>query len=276
MIRNPTIELPSISSVQLEMKRDNTKLATGTGFLWELPDGNTALVTAWHNVSGLHHTTRAAIHTQGGTPNKLTLKMMTKNPKQFLIQDIDLYLDKHEEEPRWLVHHKYGSYLDFCFIPMRFQEDVSTINTNFSIEEPVLTPGSEIFTIGFPNNISVAAVFPVWKRGSIASDASLPIEGHPKYLIDMTGRSGMSGAPVVRPYTPFSQVPQSQNNLNGEFVGIYTGRAASSSKESSEIGFVWHTKYIKEMLENYTIDEKPEPGKGFWKHEERLFLLNNS
>ena len=40
------------------------------------------------------------------------------------------------------------------------------------------------------------AMFPIWKRGSIASEPEIPIDGKPMFYIDTATRQGMSGAPV--------------------------------------------------------------------------------
>jgi hypothetical protein len=53
MKSTPEINRLSICSVMLEMCFGEQVLAKGTGWFWRLPDG-VALVTAWHNLSGLH------------------------------------------------------------------------------------------------------------------------------------------------------------------------------------------------------------------------------
>lgn len=278
LIKHPEVDVSGLCAVSLEMKRDEVILANGTGFLWAMQNGITALVTAWHNLSGLHHTTRECLHSMGGIPNRITVRLMMIEPRNFLVQNINLYLDEKECQPRWLVHKEYGSFLDFCFLPVKFPGLVPCVNDIFKVDETKLEPGHDVFAVGFPNKVSVAAVFPVWKRGSIASDVAIPIEGHPKYLIDMTGRSGMSGSPVYRIqkggfYEGDAKDGRFLIGTKREFIGIYTGRAVGFGKESSELGFVWRSAFVKQMLQNPTLDEKPEPGKGVWKHEDKLTSL---
>jgi hypothetical protein len=53
-----------------------------------------------------------------------------------------------------------------------------------------------------------------------------------------------------------------------EFLGLYSGRAADQlpiearAGESTDLGFVWRSDVVIEMLTYGILDEKPEVGKG--------------
>ncbi|WP_417477637.1 S1 family peptidase [Maricaulis sp.] len=282
LFNNPEVDSDGFCSVSLEMRRDEVVLAHGTGFFWDAGQGEIAIVTAWHNLSGLHHSKRTTLHSMGGMPNSVTLRFTTLAPQAFRIETLPLYLDEAEEQPRWFVHKRLGNYLDIAFLLLKVDKPEAFARTNIKFKEPKTRPklGEDVFAIGFPQNAAVASVFPVWKRGSIASDMDIPVEGHPKFMIDMTGRSGMSGSPVFRIKRGMYYEGDSKNGklLIGdlkEFVGIYSGRAFVCEKESSELGFVWRREYIDEMINHKVLDEKPEPGKGTWTHSSNLITENS-
>ena len=54
--------------------------------------------------------------------------------------------------------------------------------------------GMDVFILGYPFGSGPPA-FPVWKRGSIASEPDLVKTTNGYYLIDTASRPGMSGSP---------------------------------------------------------------------------------
>lgn len=283
VISNPTVNLHSLCSASLQMLRGDLVVAKGTGFFWRQPDG-IALVTAWHNVSGLHHTSRKPLHSQGALPDRIRYRFMTVEPKAFQELEVLLYLDDDMIHPRWFVHPEVGSYFDICFIGLLPDkpEAFACVNDSYKRPEGLILPGSDAFIVGFPQGIGPFGVFPVWKRASIATDLSIPIEGHPKFLVDAAGRAGLSGSPVYR----IERNRLERVNLNKaevelgsihEFIGIYTGRLEDKlmkdveaptphtrprQSESSELGFVWREEIVLEVLSSNVLDEQPEPLKG--------------
>lgn len=134
-------------------------------------------------------------------------------------------------------------------------------------------PGNDVFAVGFPQGVRMINVFPVWKRGSIASDVDIPVEGHPKFYVDLAGRGGLSGAPVYRLQQGaiLDRVAGGHDASFGEkteFLGLYSGRAADQlpldqrAGESTDLGFVWRAEIVLEMLHGGVLDELPEVGKG--------------
>ncbi len=274
MLRAPIVDQDSLCSVSLKMLFKETLLAKGTGFFWKIDDG-VALVTAWHNFSGLHHTTREALGGGGGMPDRIRMRYMASNPKSFQEHEIPLYIDEEMQRPRWFVHPECGSFFDVAalFLSISGLNEFNCVNERFSEPAEQIPMGSDLFVVGFPQGIGTLETFPVWKRASLATETSIPFGGHPKFLIDATGRGGMSGAPVYRIQRGI--VPQQSGGFGlgtrKEFVGLYSGRAAiTGAKESSELGFVWRSEVLRELFQNPTLDENPEPGKG--RHEVTEFF----
>src|SRR3546814_5739681 len=108
-----------------------------------------------------------------------------------------MYLDEWRTSPRWFVHSVCGSYLDMAVLLLKIEgADVLCVNDVVSVATTPIRPTLDVFAIGFAQGVSMFNVFPIWKRGTIASDPDLPVEGHPKFYVDMPGRGGLSGAPV--------------------------------------------------------------------------------
>jgi hypothetical protein len=269
----PEINRLTICSVMLEMCFGERVLAKGTGWFWRQPDG-VALVTAWHNFSGLHHTIRRPISPRGGLPDRVRYRYMATTPQTFQDAEIPLYLDDERTQPRWFVHPVCGSYLDMAFLLLNMKGgDVACVNDSITLMKEAARPAYDVFAVGFPQGVRTVNVFPVWKRGSIASDPDLPVEGHPKFYVDMAGRGGLSGAPVYRIQkgVVFDQTPTGPSIGFGEkteFLGLYSGRAAdqlppeSRTGESTDLGFVWRSDFLIEMLGARVLDECPAIGKG--------------
>lgn len=194
--KNPNIIIESIASAYLEMFFRERKLASGTGFFWRHEVG-IALVTAWHNFSGLHHTLREPLASHGGLPDRIKIRYMAREPRLFKEEILPLYVDDAADQPRWMVHREVGSFFDIAFLLLNLEgHDVFCANDKGVFSEN-LQPGSDVFAVGYPQGINTIGVIPIWKRGTVASEMDLPTEGHPKFLVDMTGRGGLSGAPYI-------------------------------------------------------------------------------
>ena len=59
-------------------------------------------------------------------------------------------------------------------------------------------PGQLVHAIGYPLGWKDRAnKLPVWKAGHVASEPEEQFDSEPRILIDITGRLGLSGAPVI-------------------------------------------------------------------------------
>jgi hypothetical protein len=271
--KQPELASEGLASVALEMLFRDVVLAKGTGFFWRLSSG-IALVTAWHNFTGLHHTLRTPISAGGGMPDSVRVRYTAKTPQQFKGQTFPLYLDADLDEPRWFVHRDCGSFFDIASLRLTLEKhDVFCANDVQLEGSEHALPGSDLFAIGYPQGVSTIGVIPIWKRGTLASEIDLPTEGHPKFLIDIAGRGGLSGAPVYRVQRGLISEGSGENRQFGfgnktEFMGLYSGRTADQlppdqrGRESSDLGFVWRSEIVVAAVACGVPDEKPEVGKG--------------
>ena len=119
----------------------------------------------------------------------------------------------------------------------------------------------ELFIPGFPHNVQDFYAQPVWKRATIASSVQHGWNKEPKFLIDSASKSGMSGSPVLY-YNPNGRVRIRgvAHQLGQEAViltGIYVGRIGIKGEEDPQIGMVWKSSVIDEIIEAMHFENLP-------------------
>jgi hypothetical protein len=108
-----------------------------------------------------------------------------------------------------------------------------------------------VFILGYPFKLDPPA-YPVWKRGSIASEPQLAPITTNYMLVDTASRPGMSGAPVIRRSWSNHMVEPGlmamvDTPLN-KFIGIYSGRLPTEHPSEAQIGLVWDGSLINEII----------------------------
>lgn len=278
----------SLSACFLDLKGVGTEPRQATGFFWRR-NGKIFLLTNWHVVTGLNMMDGMKIG-GGWAPDRIELhyfeRMISDKPAAAAEAQIrsgavrkvviPLYEDFHK--PFWVQH------------PMAFEWNVDLIalelsslpdaNRAFCVNDMIYEnhlhfAGSDIFVLGhaLPQSINAyPAPFPVWKRGSIASEIVVPWNMRPAFLIDCRTSKGMSGSPVfARIFGPAplaNLTIKTDNILTSEFMGIYSGRLFDDDNNAS-IGLVWHRHLIEEMLNS------PAPGSRDWLRSQSIKLFEH-
>lgn len=231
----------SNSVVHLTMRFDSTVLAIGTGVLYER-DGQHFIVTAWHNVTGLHPETMQHLSAEGGVPDNIVASIVISRG-EFGAHRMSIVLPLSDEEKAlFYIHPKNWPRVDVAAIPFdpaaphTFEMNLSdgtartalislldTGNTGIPAAlcpvQKYLVPNDdvaqrwldtvevteELFIPGYPHNVQDYYSQPVWKRATIASSVQTGWNREPKFLIDSASKSGMSGSPVLY-YNPNGEV----------------------------------------------------------------------
>lgn len=115
--------------------------------------------------------------------------------------------------------------------------------------------GMDCAIVGYPTTHFRQLMLPVWRRGSIASEPSLPIDGKPMFLLDAATAPGFSGSPVFRRH--IGPLPELQPDgslvilgdriMSTSLVGIYAGRL-QHPHYGGEIPFVFYANRIPDMF----------------------------
>ncbi len=259
------IDRLSLTSILLELCFDNQKLGTATGFIVE-KDGKYYLATNWHVVTGINPLTGQAMHKQGALPNSIIiwhhLKSIHPNTVDWFSIKVPLYKTNeiNPEEKNWIEHAK-GKEIDVVLLPLNPTSEIIKIGTNqyhlqihnfdltLASVDMIPTPAMPISIIGFPLGKSAGGVLPIWVTGFIASEPCVDIGDIPLFYVNASGRSGLSGAPVILRLSSGYATSDGKFIMNGgyetKFMGIYSGRVC----DDSDICRVWKPKVLDQILE---------------------------
>ena len=256
---------------------DRTPMCNATAFFFQSPDSRVFLITNWHVVAD-REPKRATCHKTGAFPCVLRAKIHrrqepTAGKKRIHLRDIGeeefIINCENGDNPAWIEHPEYRREVDVVAIEVPVSEEFketyefNLINRWNSLRQDYVPEAmDDIFVIGYPWGISPSkGVLPLYKKGCIASDPVLPVDGYPKLLIDCRTTSGMSGGPVIvehsgvwNPSGAFSD--DSVIGTVHKFLGIYSGRYRDQSgqgkkdEEISEIGIVWKEELLESLTTN--------------------------
>jgi hypothetical protein len=288
----------SCVSLRISMYFNEERLATGTAFIY-LYEEKPYLITNWHNVSGRKPSTLEPIDRRYcALPNQIFVEVPFINHETFSIMwekhQVPIYQDHGDAPMRsmWYEHPLHGCEVDVVAIPVYEDEIFSPLksiwhenrgiarikcgqiedfieNTICAATAPSLNlnlvrlnPGQDVFVLGFPEGMTGGANFPVWKRGSIASEPYLDIDDLPKIFIDTATRAGMSGAPVYVHETGRWEwelgggLEKSRGSASGiqgrRLIGVYSGRVGDDTFQA-QLGVVWKHSVIDEIIKSSTL-----------------------
>jgi len=257
----PTIQGMSLVPIFLELLLEDLRLATASAFIHR-KNKKTFLVTARHNLTAQHPETGQNLHSSGARPDRLRAWL----PKENIGEWIDrIWPLKWNEDRLWYGHAIKEDLIDVAVLPI--EEDSETqIRTALSKEtapDLALHVGAEVFVLGYPAGLTASKRFPIWKRGTIASEPELDVDDLPKLLIDTATYSGMSGSAVYAASTG-GYVSEKGHRvftagagvLHSRFVGVYSSRLNAKEEASNQqinlatqIGVVWKRSVIDEIID---------------------------
>lgn len=250
----------SLAAVSLELRFESQTLSSGTAFFWK-KDGRLFLVTNWHVLTGMNPFTGQPISEHGGQPDHLIVRMQARffsgsQPIEARVPRL-LQLRDAASEPRWLVHPEYGKLVDVAVLPVEESPlySPSPINDMSTTSVPT-TVGSDVFVLGYPLSRAAidgfpisAAKYPIWKRGSIASEPQVGDDDEP-ILIDTASRPGMSGSPVIRrsPGNVVIGAMRSMSPDHTQLLGLYSGRLTTNDPLDAQLGLVWRIALVEQII----------------------------
>lgn len=248
----------SLTTAPIEQYFNDTKLGVATGFVWQV--GNQPyLVTNWHVVTCQRFPTGENLHSQSGRPNVLRVHFNIR-AQDFGKKRFDITIRDGDNKPLWLI--RPGRNVDIAVVPLPIDPNDPVVNLH-SLNKLTTTDigvfiGLDVFVLGYPFGLEPPG-YPVWKRGSIASEPDLVRMTYDYLLVDTAPRPGMSGGPVILRNSsnhitedgsnrPLDSTPRTR------FIGIYSGCVQTKDKEEAQIGMVWHPSFIEEIIAANTRD----------------------
>jgi hypothetical protein len=242
----------SLTTVPLRLFAHKKEIGDATGFIWKNGEQH-YLITNWHVVTGRNAQTgkQAATARPSMIHAMFNTRIMNfgKQPWEIAIRDED-------DRPLWLAHPQRQRGSDVIAIPLPIRGDdpivkMYPINTLKSEADLAIRIGMDVFVLGYPFGTAPPG-FPVWKRGSIASEPDLTRIGAGYMLVDTASRPGMSGAPVIRrswgTHLLEDNAISSDSTPQSKFIGVYSGRLHTKDKTDAQIGMVWPVEDIQEII----------------------------
>jgi len=166
-----------------------------------------------------------------------------------------------------------GEFRDIAFSPIMEMQGAGT--TDICPVQKYLVPSAdvigkwfetvevteEVFIPGYPHNVKDYYAQPIWKRATIASSVQHGWNREPKFLIDSASKSGMSGSPVLY-YSPNGRVQILGSTYQFDqdvaiLAGIYVGRIGVQGELDPQIGTVWNSSVIDEIIEAKLFEKLP-------------------
>jgi Trypsin-like peptidase domain len=246
----------SLVAIPIEMFFNSTYLGLGTAFVWA-QNRRFFLITNWHNVSGKDPNTGKHVSNTAAEPNNLKVWFNQRNQLGNKVAKV-IPLRDLQGTPLWFIHPNHGNSVDVIAIPLENHADVDMYAVNTTPSDDLLVQvGMDVFVLGFPFGIGPGG-FPIWKRGSIASEPELSPISQLHLLVDSASRPGMSGSPVIR-RSWATHLLAGQNIVTGpttatKFVGVYSGRTASKDPLDAQLGFTWPASFVPEIVSGARID----------------------
>jgi hypothetical protein len=252
----PSIDQFSVAAIPIEMLFNATNLGIGTAFVW-VQNSKFFLITNWHNVSGKDPNIGQHISKTAAEPNKLRGWFNVKGQLGNKVAK-EISIRNQNDQPIWLVHPQYGNRIDVVAIPLPTYADVETYAINSLPAMDLLVQiGMDVFILGYPFGIGPGGL-PVWKRASVASEPELVSGDRLFTLVDTASRPGMSGSPVIRrswgTHTLANGSIEMGQGQATKFVGVYSGRLATSDPLDSQLGLTWNASFVPEIVSGGKVD----------------------
>lgn len=236
------------------MRFNEAELSIATAFFWQSKN-EIYLITNWHNVTGKNRDTGEHLNKEtAAEPNNILVALVFEGTT--VQAELKLPLFDNNERPVW-YEHPVKKEVDVVAIKLP-QLNAKLYPINNLPCAPIKTSiGLDAFILGYPFGINQQNL-PVWKRASIASEPDIPVNNLPLFYVDTASRKGMSGAPVIlRTSGNFiGECGRTQMQVNAaasKFIGIYSGRIKSGDELDTQLGRVWRSEVIEEIITNKCI-----------------------
>ena len=250
--RDSTVDIFSRISCYVQVYNGSNRLWNATGFFYSTGK-KLYFITNNHVVGGKffideYTQINKKVPTPNLIPDNITIRTYGKALNDTVTIKLSLIINNEISYLTFNNSSILGDLMDVVAIPIPQNmiapnnTDVIYLSSTDLQQGLVLYPSYDLFIVGFPFDFARYSVYPLWKKGTIASEPTL-INSN-KFFIDATTRGGMSGSPVYfRGTTYIANHTQYMGGLATFLIGIY-----SAQNVGAEIGVVWKlSKVIDEL-----------------------------
>lgn len=257
------LDQPSFQSLLLQTRAGQQTLSSATGFIVLRSNAAPILITNWHVLTGRHIETHQPLHSSAAVPDTVQIAHNVRDSLGAWVWKTERLYDD-TGRPRWIEHPVHKSRVDVVGLPLTDSDDdvvlypySCTGATGHDVESlpaPLKWgPSDFVNIIGFPFGWTGGGCLGIWVQGAVATEPQVNFEDLPRFLIDSRTREGQSGSPVVI-YKRNGWVTLEDGRLYmihnpiTILLGVYSGRLS----RESDLGTVWNTSLIAEIVENGT------------------------
>jgi len=253
-VTNPafSVAIPSVQSLQIETYTRLEKLAGGTGFVVADVLGRGYLITNYHVAAGRDPGTGQVLSSTGADVDRIRVNFFkSPDPPAWEKRSVKTRDRGDDDRPLWLEHPTYGRTIDVVAVPLPNSLN-DLLLLPISLDPPTPAPqirvAEDLSIVGYPFGLTAGAQFPIWMRGTVASEPEVNYDGKPIFLIDARTREGQSGSPVLyysdKAFRGLDGNTYMGSGMVTQLLGVYSGRIDNRS----DIGRVIKTKVIHEIL----------------------------
>ena len=258
---HPVVTRVSCSAPRLRLlDKQGGFITTASGAFFRSQNG-VFLVSNWHVFTGCDAQSRKFMSDRIPFQAEIAYRILPDGVTALARKATIRISDETSAEGLFTEHPQFRNEFDVAAIKLPDEHFSTAVCCNDDIRPGVAIygPGADLMILGYPKGLSGGLHYPIWKRGSIASEATYSDEKPPHCLIDSTTAGGMSGAPVL--FRSNGYMVESDNLPHGEygytigatvqeFVGIYSGRLRALADEpmGAQLGVVWLRKGVEEVV----------------------------
>ena len=248
-----SIDQYSWATSPIKMLFRETPLGDGTCFFYK-KNGKCYLVTNWHVLSGRDVITGQPRKSSGAVPDSISISFHVVRPIGAVLENYLLNLNSANGEAIWLQHSIHGQDVDIAVLELTIPSGLCVYPINEMDTANIRAEvGINLYILGYPVR-QFTGIFPVWKRGTLATEFIFPIEGKSCFLIDTATQEGMSGSPVILRENNYIDDISNQGKISmpagKKFIGIYSGRYNSNDQQLAQLGIVWKKELIDEIIDS--------------------------
>ena len=252
------IDFYSLTAVPIEQCSNGVPFGNATAFVWKRREQH-YLITNWHVATGRNAETGEL---EAPVQPDMFRALFNTRVTDFGKQQYDIIIRDGDGRPLWFAHplRQRGSDLVAVSLPIRGDDPIINmypINSERPEGNLEVTIGMDVFILGYPFGAQPPG-FPVWKRGSIASEPDLTRMGRGYMLVDTASRPGMSGAPVIRRSWGTHLLEGNSVAMDAgsrtKFIGVYSGRLHTKDATEAQLGMVWPIEDIEEIIDGSKLD----------------------
>jgi Trypsin-like peptidase domain len=250
-VSEQTVDQLTLATTKIELYCNGVQLGPASGFYYRAQN-RLFLVSNWHVFAGRHPKTLQPLHSSCWVPDEIEFSFAKIVPNAISFQPIRVPLMDENATQGWWEHPVLGRNVDIAVAELTgnyvgMQQFGAELEQGEELRAQV---GMDVFVLGYPKGLAQQAQFPIWKRGSIASEPDYKVNDDELILIDTSTREGMSGAPVIASKREgvFKVEGRLKFGSRTRLLGVYSGRIGAENLQDVQLGLCWKKFLIDEII----------------------------